>query len=203
MFLALRCTTFEIVSAYCLDREVGAIDYPEFEHPFITGIQSAIPFFWVLKYLPWLTPMMADPSDWVISKMPKLRAVFEFRFDIRRDIDNILDNPDVLQKAEHPTVYQHLLAVPEEKGANRELTREEMVQEAINLLSAGSDTVGNITYVGVFHVLNNKEILERLTSELRTVWPDPGAHVNYTVLEKLPYLVRCFPWLYIVRLRCE
>jgi cytochrome P450 len=192
MFMAIRCTTLEIVASYCLDRTLGAIDYPGFQHPFITGLQSALPFFWILKYLPWLTPMVTNPSDWLISKLPQLHSVFEFRHDVRKDIDEILDNPDILQKAEHPTVYQHLLAVHKEKKTRRELTREEMFQEALALLLAGSDTVGNTTSVGVFYILHDKSVLERLTSELRTAWPDPETQINYATLEKLPYLVRRF-----------
>jgi cytochrome P450 len=179
MSMALRCTTLEILSAYCLDHDVGAIDYPDFR------------FVWVLKYLTWLQPMMTNPSNWIINKSP-LRAVFEFRHDLRRDIDQILENPEVLQKAEHPTVYQHLLAVPQEKGAKHVLTNEQLVQEAITLLSAGSDTVGNTTVIGVLYVLSDEVILKRLKSELRTAWPDLGTPVSYTTLEKLPYLVSCF-----------
>jgi hypothetical protein len=190
MFMAIRCTSLEIVASYCLDRTLGAIDYPDFQHPFITGLQSAIPFFWILKYLPWLTPMLTNPSDWLISKMPQLSTVFDFRHSVRKDIDEILDNPNILKKAEHPTVYQHLLLVPKDKKIRRDLTREELFQEALALLLAGSDTVGNATSVGVFHVLNNKPVLERLTSELRTAWPDPDTHMDYLTLEKLPYLVR-------------
>jgi hypothetical protein len=192
MALALRCTSFEIIVAYSLNRDVAAIDYPNFQYPFIVSVRSFIDFFWVLKYLPWLTPMVANPSDWLISMMPKLAAIYEFRNDICKDVDKVLKNPELLEKAEHPTVYKHLLAVPEEKSADRELTREELMEEAVTLISAGTDTVGNTATTGLFHVLNNKTVLERLKSELHTIWPDPGVHVSYTNLEKLPYLVSKF-----------
>jgi len=188
MFMAIRCTSLEIVADYCLNRTLGAIDYPDFQHPFITGLQSAIPFFWVLKYLPWLTPMVTNPSDWVINRLPSLRHVFEFRHDVQREIDEILDNPSVLEGAEHPTVYQHIMAVAKEKKIKRDLTRDEMFQEALAILLAGSDTVGNSTSVGVFHVLYNEDVLRKLKEELRTIWPDAEVPVSYTELEKLPYL---------------
>jgi len=102
MFMAIRCTSLEIVASYCLNRTLDAIDYPDFQHPFILGLQSAIPFFWVLKYFPFLTPLATNPSEWFIGKWPKLAHVFEFRRDVQREIEEILDNPDVLLKAEHP-----------------------------------------------------------------------------------------------------
>jgi cytochrome P450 len=136
--------------------------------------------------------MMADPSDWLISKMPKLAAIYEFRYDVRRDIDKVLENPEDFERAEHPTIYQHLPAVPEEKGAKWELTREELMQEAITLLtllSAGSDTVGNTATVGTFYVLEYKVVHGRPKTELHANWADLGVNVDYTTLEKLPYLV--------------
>lgn len=190
--MAIRCTTLEVAADYCVSRTLGAIDYPEFQHPFITGIQSAIGFFWVLKYLPWLVPIVTDPSDQLVKWMPKLSSVFAFRREIQKDIDNILDNPDVLQKSEHSTVYEHLMTAPDEKERMVRFTRDDMFQEALGILMAGSDTVGHATTVGVFHVLYNKRILERLTAELREAWTDPESHVDYTYLEKLPYLVRKF-----------
>jgi hypothetical protein len=199
MFMAIRCTSLEIVASYCLDRSLGAIDSPDFQHPFIVSLRASIPFFWVLKYLPWLTPIAMDPPGWLASKMTQLKSVFDFRHSLREEIDQILDRPEVLRKAEHPTVYQHLLAGVEEGGddndeklarkARRDMTREDMFQEALALLIAGSDTVGNTTSVGVFHVLHNKPVLERLKAELRAAWPDPETPFDYTRLEKLPYLV--------------
>jgi len=63
-----------------------------------------------------------------------------------------------------------------------------MFQEALALLFAGSDTVGNTTSVGVFHVLYHQDVLNKLKAELVAIWPDPETRIDYTTLEKLPYL---------------
>jgi hypothetical protein len=120
---------------------------PSTIHPFIVGVQSTSPFFWVLKYFTWLIPMMADPSYWDINKMPKLRAVFEFRYDIGSDIDKI---PRFCKKLSIRLFINTYSTILRRKRPYRELTREELIEEAITLLSAGSDTVGHTTVVGVF-----------------------------------------------------
>jgi cytochrome P450 len=189
MFMAYRCTSLEIVASYSLDRSLGAIDSPDFQHPFITSLRASIPFFWILKYFPFLMPLVTNPSEFVISQMTALKSVFEFRHELQKEIDEILDNPEMLKKAEHQTVYEYLLARPEEKKERRDLTREDMFEEALALLIAGSDTVGNTASVGTYHVLANNGVLEKLRAELKSAWPDPDTPFTYSSLEKLPYLV--------------
>ena len=57
------------------------------------------------------------------------------------------------------------------------------------MMIAGSDTVGNASAVGTFHVLQNPEVLKTLSNELKEAWPEKEAHVGFEILEKLPYLV--------------
>ncbi len=57
------------------------------------------------------------------------------------------------------------------------------------LIEAGSDTVGNTCYVGVFHALNDKVIYRKLRAELDEAWPDKTQPFPLQALENLPYLV--------------
>jgi len=164
MFITFRCTALDIVTSYCLNKTLGAIDFPDFQHPVITSLQYALPFIWVLRYPPWLTSMATNPPD------------------------GIMENPDILLKADHPTIYQHLLTVSKERKTRRDLTKVEMYQEALDLMTAGSDTVGNAATDGFFHVLCNQNILKKLKTELTTAWPDLEVNVGYATLGKFPYL---------------
>lgn len=53
----------------------------------------------------------------------------------------------------------------------------------------GSDTTGNAVSFTTFHVLNDREIYNRLIKELDEMWPEKDMAVDHEVLEKLPYLV--------------
>lgn len=50
-------------------------------------------------------------------------------------------------------------------------------------------TVSHMLSVMAFHIVENKDILKRLRTELKTVMPDPGSQPKWNQLEKLPYLV--------------
>lgn len=69
--------------------------------------------------------------------------------------------------------------------------------KALVFINAGSDTVGNASTVGTFHVLRNPKVLETLTNELKEAWPEKEANVGYEKLEKLPYLVSLLPFKYL------
>ncbi|EEB99583.1 hypothetical protein MPER_00713, partial [Moniliophthora perniciosa FA553] len=68
------------------------------------------------------------------------------------------------------------------------LTRKDLIDEALTLVGAGTDTVGTTSTVGIFYVLQAPAITKKLKDELRSAWPDVESPVGLVVLEKLPYL---------------
>lgn len=188
--MAFRCTTLEIITEYCLDQSLNALDAPDFQDPFIMSLKSAIPFYWVLKYFSILTPIVMDPPEWLFSLMTtKARGLFDFRRQIAVQLDSLLANPDLLRDADHKIIYHYLLAPSNNLKEIPPLSRDELFQEALALLLAGSDTVGNVCTVGFVHILENPPVLRNLMAELEEIWPDKNASIDYAILEKLPYLV--------------
>jgi hypothetical protein len=45
---------------------------------------------------------------------------------------------------------------------------------------------------GVYHILRNPEVKQRLVDEVRTAWPVLDQAPSYEVLEKLPYMASVF-----------
>ena len=45
---------------------------------------------------------------------------------------------------------------------------------------------------GVYHILRNPEVKQKLVDEVHTVWPVLDQVPSYEVLEKLPYLASVF-----------
>ncbi|KAL0958927.1 hypothetical protein HGRIS_014243 [Hohenbuehelia grisea] len=189
LFMAFRCTSLEIITAYCLNQHLHAIDIPDFEHPFLTGLQSTIPLFWVLKYFPALTPIVMEPPTWLpASMLNSFSGISDFRHKIGAHLDNFIAAPEKYRDSEHEIVYDYLLAPANNRKSFKPLSRTELFQEAVALLLAGSDTVGNASTVGFFHVLDNPPVLRKLVAELREAWPSVEDQVGLSVLEKLPYL---------------
>jgi hypothetical protein len=68
-------------------------------------------------------------------------------------------------------------------------TVDQMVDEAFIVLGAAADTTGNAMTVGTYHVLSNPAIYHRVREEIRSVYPDANAEMDWVVLARLPYLV--------------
>jgi cytochrome P450 len=67
-------------------------------------------------------------------------------------------------------------------------TPDQIKYETYGILAAAADTTGNGLTTGVYEVIKNPKIYAKLTAELETAFPDPGAKMELAVLERLPYL---------------
>jgi cytochrome P450 len=84
------------------------------------------------------------------------------------------------------TIFHELLnsdLPAEEKSLNN------LAQEGQNVIGAGADTTANVLSCTTFHVLNNPQILKRLTQELETAMRDKYGQWDLAIAEQLPYLV--------------
>lgn len=87
------------------------------------------------------------------------------------------------------TIFHELLR-PDAIGERRlRPSIDELVEEALSLVSAGSETTGNTLDVITYYVLSNGEIYSKLVAELEGSFPNPSLTLDFVTLEKLPYLV--------------
>lgn len=108
---------------------------------------------------------------------------------IKMQVKEVLQNPETLQDAPHPIIYHELL----DETRGREIPTESSLRdEALLLVSAGTDTVSNASITGTMHVIANRNIYTTLQAEIRAVWPNLEERPRYETLERLPYLVRAW-----------
>jgi len=96
-------------------------------------------------------------------------------------------------KADNTTIFSELFhgdLPPDEKSDRR------LQDEAQLIIGAGLSTTGWTLSVGTFYILSNPSVLARLRKELEEAIPnidesDPTAPLEWTQLEKLPYLSAC------------
>jgi cytochrome P450 len=190
MFLAFRCTSMDIIATYCFARCDNSLDAEGFHDPLLMTIQRTISFFWLIKFLPFLVPLVAAlPERLVVPFNSQFLAFFKLRNMIANQIDRILNDQSFFDDTENWTIYHHLLGARVGKDSSLIPSRRDLFEEALSLLQAGSDTVGNTCTIGTFYILNDPNVRSRLFDELQDVWPDKNIPVEYRVLEKLPYLV--------------
>ena len=90
-----------------------------------------------------------------------------------------------LEKA-HPTVFHEIMSSQEIPPSEK--SSYHMKYEAIQFVSAGTDTVSNTMHMITYHVIENPSILQRLRTEILTVQPDSTQPAKFSQLERLPYL---------------
>jgi hypothetical protein len=93
---------------------------------------------------------------------------------------------DAGEKMEQPCIFEALLAPADDYEVP---TPEQVKDESYAVLNAASDTTGNAMTVAAYNTVISPEIYGRLTVELKAAFPNPDKKIEYSKLEKLPYLV--------------
>lgn len=90
----------------------------------------------------------------------------------------------------HETIYDALLdqSSLEAKG-KRAPGLQELIDESILFLSAGTDTSSFTLTIAVYHILSNPDIMQRLQQELAELKEQHGQNPPLKAIERLPYLV--------------
>lgn len=70
-----------------------------------------------------------------------------------------------------------------------ETETQRLADEALVLITAGSETTSRALATIIYHVLENPDICTKLQQELDIAIPDATMEVSYSTLEALPYLV--------------
>ena len=88
------------------------------------------------------------------------------------------------------TIFHQLLQ-PDAADGHVVPTVEALSDEATSVLAAAGDTTGHTLTIASYNIVTNPGIYQRLSGELKEAFPDVNNDINFTSLEKLPYLVRC------------
>ncbi|KIK66040.1 hypothetical protein GYMLUDRAFT_239693 [Collybiopsis luxurians FD-317 M1] len=183
---AYRSLTTDVITEYCFADSTNTLADPKFAHPVVQSVRDLIDRVWIQRHFPFIVKIITKlPPAFILWLLPPFQSYLDMKEKYERQIDNFIRNPDAFSNTDHETIYHHLLQ-PKDPGLR--LSKHVLVQEAFNLVPAGSDTVGHTCTVGTYFALKDRSILQKLTKELREVWPDMGRPMSFVALEKLPYL---------------
>jgi cytochrome P450 len=134
--------------------------------------------------------LFAMPESWLAKTEPLFALMFQLQKDFRKQIVALKEGKNEgVTKSALPTVFQELLnnqnLPPDQKATDR------LQDEAQLVVAAGITTVGWALSIGAFHIINQPSVFSRLRQELQEAIPDPSTPLNWTELERLPYLTGC------------
>jgi hypothetical protein len=188
LFLGFRCATLDMITSFCFGKDIGALKSDGFAFPLLLTIQASIPFLFLIKSFPWLPRILTFCPHCVSSHLPfHLDSQVAVRQQVKELLNIAPETSEMVGDTHIVTVYHRLLF--KKRFPTRFAAEQLLLEEALSLLQAGSDTVGNTCTVGTFHVLHNPTIREKLVEELIAVSPDARTPIKLSVLQNLPYLV--------------
>ncbi|KAF2186100.1 cytochrome P450 [Zopfia rhizophila CBS 207.26] len=190
MTYAFGCMSTDVVMEYCLGWSEHYSSNQTFTPNLIEPLNALQQNFHVMKHFPWLNPVMnALPDSLVARMMPDMAEWLKTDRKISRTVDSVLQNdPEAASKhsAMKRSIFKEILNVnlpPEEKSRTR------LLDEAKQLMGAGTETMAWALSVGVYYLLSNRETLSKLSKELLQHMPDPEIIPSWSMLENLPYLI--------------
>jgi hypothetical protein len=179
----------EIITTYCFARSYDVVTTLGFQHPTLHALASTGRIFNFVQHFPFMHKFIFKMPPWLARVLsPESLAYGGFIGALTSQIDELLEDPAMLDKSDHEIIYHQLLAPPPGK-VDSIPSRASLIDEASAMAVAGTDTVGNACAVGTFYILSDEAVCKNLVQELRNSWPDSDEPMGYERLEKLPYLV--------------
>ncbi|KAK0665081.1 Cytochrome P450 monooxygenase yanH [Lasiodiplodia hormozganensis] len=186
---AFRSVSVDVITDYAFDKCYNLLDSPDLGAHFFALVRGVGPAMWVfqqfpslqrlaLKTPPWLAPWLSEPLGHVTKMQTNCVEQVE---DVKaRMAAGKLNNA-------RPTIFSELLS-PENNDGWPIPTSWQLKDECYSFLAAAADTTGNAMSTACYHTLANRGIYARLKDELVTAFPDASQNLDFSTLEKLPYL---------------
>ncbi|PGH08839.1 hypothetical protein AJ79_05843 [Helicocarpus griseus UAMH5409] len=189
LFYAFRCMSTDVITYLCFGKSIDAVHAPKHEAPIVKAMDASLAAFVCFKHSPLYKNMiMKCPPN--LSKIisPATAGLVDLQVLLRKQIEEITNDPSELAKLPHSQTVYHELLSPEAYHSGTVPSSESLYEEAQALLFGGADTTGTTLMHGSFYILTLSDVYRRLKAELLQAWPDLDQPPRLSVLEKLPYL---------------
>ena len=142
--------------------------------------------FHFARFFPRIAAVLKRLPLWLLRIFqPAVAELQTFKEEIKQRIVSSVPQTTG-SEAESPIIISALndhTVPPEERTLNR------LLDEGIVIIFAGTETSSRVISVAIFHLLNNKEQLEKLRDELRALPYRQDHDYSLKQLQNLPYLV--------------
>ncbi|RYP70074.1 hypothetical protein DL771_005691 [Monosporascus sp. 5C6A] len=202
---AAKAFTMDIISRIVLGQELGCVARSDYRSELSDNLQAAFSTGWIGPSFPTLSAM----ALWISRRVPvflfpmphvKFRKscigithAYLKRFDSSysdRSVEPIKEYAASIKtsRGERSPVIDMLMD-PNLVPGHKLPTVEEIGDELIMLLTAGSDTSSNAMISGIYFICRHGVVYKRLFDELKSAFPKLDQVITYEKAKELPYLV--------------
>ena len=191
---AYRCVSLDASSQIAFGRSFGFLRVPDLAAWFHAGVEDSLRTICAVRHVPVLVPVVNNLPVWAMRLMgEKLSAPMMLKRLAREAAERALGGGEGKEGGSERMILGEIV-----KGRNEAkygvVSKRRLEEEALSLIAASADTVGNALTMATFQLLRHPDVLQRLKGELRAEIPDPDCVPGFARLEKLPYLVSLVPW---------
>ena len=184
---AFAALTADIVTTYFYGQSVDYLGNEGFKFEVREAILGLIQFYHFTRFFPWVANTIKRLPIPIMRLIHPGAAYLVSSQEEIKDTIRISLGKDNGDKSPAKSVIMQALQDPNIPPEERELDR--LADEGTTVIFAGTETTARALSVGMFHILNNKVILNKLRDELNTVPGVTNGVYTHSQLECLPYLV--------------
>ncbi|KAI5780993.1 cytochrome P450 [Geopyxis carbonaria] len=174
---ALSSFSLDVISELTFSQDFGALDNGKFYRSFRSQVQAAQKSFWVLKLFPNVRKLAVLALPYTMNMKFQAGSLLFLTVGastVGKLIDDYLVSrnctkedkgaEELSAKSTQENAIDYLM------NGNKQdfLNKEALTMETLVLLGGGTETVSLAAMVGIYHVVSNPHILERMKEELAT-----------------------------------
>jgi cytochrome P450 len=182
-----RMMSADTIMKILFDMDMNLIESDEIEPPYIATMKMFAGNFLFMKQFPFLAAIAINMPHAIAHKL--VPGYTRFREQCEGWIDTIAkrqEKGDHFGDDKYTTYFDLLLGSQKSEKAER-FTKEVLVDEAVAMCFAGTDTSSYALHFGTYYLLSNPAALTTLLEELKDVPTNDDGIIEYRDVANLPY----------------
>ncbi|UKZ95993.1 uncharacterized protein TrAFT101_010796 [Trichoderma asperellum] len=187
MSVAMTSLTLDIITEYSFGESWNLMDNDDLSYNFIKVMRGGFETLQVRKLFN-SAIQLVPPSILAWSSL-NMKVFLEFKYRCFETCRLIkIAHNDTKANSTTRQTQINLFTEALDRLPEEEIETQRLADEALVLITAGSETTSRALATLIYHVLRNPHILANLRQELDTAIPNANMEVPYLTLEALPYL---------------
>ncbi|CAI6287626.1 unnamed protein product [Periconia digitata] len=189
---AYRCLTIDVVTSFAVPEPRKMLELEDFGKGFNGTMRDFSKLLTLHRHFKVVMPLVKAVPDWLLLAMDSsgtaLQAV-EFARSFENQARLTVEREGKPPSGQAPSILDTIYGAPE--LAQNDKMSSYMVQESQNVVGAGTETTAATLTTLTYHLLYNRDILNRLLKELSAHADISTGSFQLRTTEQLPYLQAC------------
>ncbi len=183
---AFSAMTADIITNRFFGYHYDYLSIPELKFPVRDAFLGVSTIFHVTRFVPWLIKYLKMlPNPVIRLILAPVADLLDLQKEIKKNIRK-MQNEKAVDGADKSVIIE---ALGDEKIPAKERSITRLVDEGQVIIFAGTETSSRALAVGMYYLLSEKSLIEKMRAELATLSDVPDASWTVHQLEHMPFLV--------------